>query len=92
LKLAVKQHQETNPHHLEFWGNIEKCPKFMLLSLCVTQKQDRLNSEQISVDGYEQMHLKKYGFKVNGKVNGKVYKKVMKYVNRITTKPFKKLK
>ena len=84
LKMAIHQHQNTNPHHIEYWGNIHKMPDVFLAEFCADSKA---RSEEFGTDLREWINdvaTKRWGFDKNDEV----YKKIMMFVDMLCDKPF----
>ena len=88
MKLAIHQHQTTNPHHPEFWsGGIKDMPDVYLAEFVCDIKA---RSEEFGTslrEWIDDQATKKWNFTSNDDV----YKKIMKYVNLICEKPFENI-
>lgn len=86
LKEAIFQHQNTNAHHPEFWGNINNMSDvFIAEFVCDTlARSQELASDYLNWLTNEA--TKKYNFTTKSQF----YKKALKYYNLIIDNPFKK--
>lgn len=88
LKVTIKNHQLTNPHHVQYWGSVHLMPDVYLAELVC--------------DLYARSHefgtnLREYidtDFKKNNKltVRSKIYLKIKFFVDLLLDKPFETLK
>lgn len=89
LKLAVRHHNTTNPHHPEYWGaGIKEMPDVYLAEFCCDIKA---RSEEFGTslrDWIDESATKKWDFTKNDDV----YEKIMEYVNLLCEKPFEEIK
>lgn len=85
LKLAVQQHNTTNPHHPEYWsGGIKDMPEVYIAEMVCDWKA---RSEEFGTslrDWIEETATKRFGFTKEDKV----YKQIMEYVNMLCQTPF----
>lgn len=88
LKLAIHQHQTTNPHHPEAWsGGIKDMPDVYLAEFVCDIKA---RSEEFGTslrDWIDEASTKKWNFSKDDEV----YEKIMRYVNLLCEKPFENL-
>ena len=85
LDLAVSQHNKTNPHHPEYWGNITEMPRVFLAEMACDWKA---RSEEFGTsirDWIDDGAAKRFGYKKNDRV----YKEIMYFVDLLCEKPFK---
>lgn len=88
LKLAIRHHQLTNKHHVEFWSNIENMPDVYLAELVCDTKA---RSEEFGTslrDYIETVALKKWKITKEHRV----YKRILEFVNMLCEKPFQEIK
>lgn len=88
LKIAIHQHNSTNPHHPEFWsGGIKDMPDVYLAEFCCDVKA---RSEEFGTnlrEWIDEVATKKWNFTKEDKV----YKQIMEYVNLLCPPPFESL-
>lgn len=84
LKMAIHQHNSTNPHHPEYWGNIKHMPS-VYLAECVADWKSRSEEFGTSLKEWIENDATKR-FKFTEK--DEVYFEIMKYVDIICQKPF----
>lgn len=88
LALAVKQHNTTNPHHPEFWGNIHDMPR-LFLAECVCDWKGRSNEFGTSLEEWINGEAaRRYGYTQNDEV----YNDIMYFFSLLCDKPFKKIR
>ncbi len=84
---ALKQHQESNPHHPEYWDHIENMPDLYLAEMVCDIKA---RSSEFGTDlraWIDQEALKKYNFKKTSET----YNKIMRYVDLLCGEVFQKI-
>lgn len=88
MKMAVHQHQITNPHHVEYWaGGIKDMPD---VYLCEMVCDIKARSEEFGTnlrEWIDNIGIKKWEISKEDKV----YKQLMKYVDMLCEKPFEDL-
>lgn len=88
MRMAIQQHQSTNPHHPEYWaGGIKEMPTVYLAEFCCDVKA---RSEEFGTDLRHWIEFdatKKYGFTSTDNV----YKNIMRFVELLCQKPFEDL-
>ena len=89
LKMAIHQHNTTNPHHPENWsGGIKDMPDVYLAEFVCDIKA---RSEEFGTSLREWIDddaTKKWNFTKSDEI----YEKIMKYVDMICEKPFEQIK
>ena len=87
LSLMIKHHQKTNPHHLEYWTDINDMPKIYVAEM-VADWTARAGEFGTSVwDWIKDRILPQY----NISKNGKIYKWIKEFLDLLLEKPFEKL-
>lgn len=87
LKLAVKQHQDSNPHHPEYWGGIEHMPRIYQAEM-VCDWYTRSNEMGSNLrDWIKKTAVERYKIPYQGKT----YKAIKEFVDLLIDKPFKKV-
>lgn len=88
LKVAIHQHNSSNKHHIEFWGNAEKMEDvFIAEMVCDTVTR----SQELAVnylDWLTKEAPKRYKFSKKGKF----LKKALYFYNLLIENPFKDIK
>ena len=88
LKLAHKQHVETNEHHPEFWGGITYMPRVYIAEM-VADWYSRSNEFGKDLRAWiKDIAMQKY----NMACGSKVYKNIKQFVDLLLDPPFKNLK
>jgi hypothetical protein len=88
LQLAIQEHQSTNPHHLEYWGDTEHIPRLHLAEL-VADTFSRSN--EFGKDYWD--YMKNTFFpEHNIKVNSRTYKIIKEFADLLVEKPFEPIK
>lgn len=85
LELAVSEHNTTNKHHPEAWGQIQQMDELSLMELtcdCVARAQEFGTGAR---EWFDNSATKKYGFKIGDEV----HTKIMLWVDIILDKPFR---
>lgn len=89
FKMAVYQHQRTNPHHPEYWsGGIRNMPDVYLAELASDWKA---RSEEFGTNLREWIDIhatRRWNFEKDDET----YKKIMRFVDMICEKPFEEVK
>ena len=83
--LAVNQHQQNNPHHSEYWSDINEMPTLYLAEMCADWKA---RANEFGTDLREWIKDKatdKYKFTTKGRV----YKDIMYFCNMLLEPLFK---
>jgi hypothetical protein len=84
MKLAIHQHNTTNPHHPEFWHGIKNMPRVYLAEFCCDVKS---RSEEFGTslkEWIDDSATKRWGFTKEDKV----YKEIMEFVDLLCDRPF----
>ena len=87
LKLAISNHNQTNPHHPEYWNGIEKMPKVYVAEMCCDWKS---RSEEFGTslrDWIDEKATKRWKFDSNSKI----YKEIIGFVDLLCEKPFEQI-
>jgi len=85
LKMAIYQHQKTNPHHVEYWsGGIEEMPDVYLAELVCDLKARSEEFGTALMDYIDSVGLKRWGITKDHNV----YKRIIKYVEFLCETPF----
>jgi hypothetical protein len=88
IRLAIQQHNTTNPHHPEFWNHISKMPE-VFLAECVCDWKSRSQEfgtdlrEWIDNEATKRFHFSK---------SDAVYKQIMELVDLLCEQPFEQIK
>lgn len=88
LKIAVHQHQKTNPHHPEYWNGVDSMPRIYLAEMVCDWFARSLEfgtsfREWVTGDAME-----KYGIKCNSIA----HKRIKEFVCLLVEEPFKIVK
>ena len=86
LELAVNHHNSTNPHHPEYWQQIDNMPDIFLAEMACDWKS---RSEEFGTSIYD-WALEEAPKRFNFKKSGEVYRKILKYLELLCDKPFEK--
>lgn len=84
LELAVREHQQTNEHHAEFWGGVAKMPE---LAVCEMVVDWYARSHEFGTDlrnWIENTAIPRWGIDKNGQQ----YKWIMRFVNMLLEDSF----
>lgn len=87
LKLAVAHHNRTNPHHPEYWENIQSMPRMYVAEMVADWKA---RSEEFGTslrDWIDEQACKRYKFSKDDRV----YKDIMEFVDLLCATPFKEV-
>jgi hypothetical protein len=85
MRVAIKHHNTTNPHHPEYWGTIDKMPQ-LYLAEAVCDWLARASEFGTSLqDWIEEGAAKRFDYELNSTV----HKDIMFYTNLLCDKPFK---
>ena len=87
LKIAVSQHNRTNPHHPEYWGGIELMPGLYIAEMVCDWKA-RSNEFGTSLQDWIQEEAPAKFHYTN---DCEIYRKVVYYSEMLCDKPFKAL-
>ena len=86
LKLAMRQHVETNAHHPEFWSGFENIPELFLAEL-VCDLYAR--SQEFGTDLREYVE-ESFAPRYQIDVKGRNYKRMKGFIENLLNKPFKR--
>lgn len=87
LKMAISNHNQTNPHHPEYWGEIERMPKVYIAEMVCDWKA---RSEEFGTslrDWIDETATKRWSFDTDSKT----YKEIMALVDLLCEKPFEQV-
>lgn len=85
LALAIEQHNQTNPHHPEYWGGIKNMPR-VYLAECVCDWKSRSGEFGSSLHEWiEQSAMARFNFTKSDQV----YTDIMYFVGLLCEKPFR---
>lgn len=87
LKMAVNHHRKTNPHHPEYWGEIQKMPRVYVAEMVCDWKS---RSEEFGAslkDYIDERATKNWNFAKDDKT----YKEIMYFVDLLCEKPFEQI-
>lgn len=85
LKMAIYQHQKTNPHHVEYWSNgIENMPDVFLAEMVCDLKSRSEEFGTALMDYIDNEGVKRWKITKDHST----YKKILKFVNLLCEKPF----
>lgn len=85
LKLAIRQHVKTNPHHPEYWGNIKDMPRIYVAEMVADWNA---RSMEFGTDLREWIKGKACD-KFDMTTNTKVYKQIKDFVDLLLDPAFK---
>lgn len=85
LKLAIRQHQSTNPHHPEYWGDINKMPEIYLAEMTC----DWLARAQVFGTDIRSWIKDKATVKYRLNTRSGCFKKITNYTNLLLESAFK---
>ena len=88
LKLAVNHHNQTNPHHPEYWGSIHHMPRVAVGEMVADWKSRSEEQASSLRDWIRDTATKRFGFTDKDPV----YTLIMSYVDLICEKPFTEIK
>lgn len=83
--LALRLHRQLNPHHVEFYENIDQMPDVFLAELVCDICARSAEMGEDTRDYLKDKFAKQY--KLN--INGKIYKKIKGFIDMLLEKPFK---
>jgi hypothetical protein len=85
LKIAISQHNRTNPHHPEYWGNIELMPKIYVAEMVCDWKARATEFGTSLQDWIDVGAAEKFGYKKDSEI----YRRIVYYAQMLCDKPFK---
>jgi len=88
LKLAVNHHNQTNPHHPEYWNGIHNMPKVAVAEMVCDWKARSEEFGSSLRDWIKDSATKRFGFTEKDPV----FLLIMSYVDMICEKPFTEIK
>lgn len=87
MKLAIQQHRAVNPHHVEYWGHIDRMPDLYLCELiCDISARGQESGTNIR-DWLNTVGIKSYDLDKDSKT----YKKLNYYLDILLDKPLEKI-
>jgi len=84
FQAAMKQHVMNNPHHPEYWGEIQGMPEIYLAEAVCDWKARSSEFGNDFRDWIKKSATKKFGFSVSSKV----YKSVKEFTDLLLDRPF----
>lgn len=87
LKMAIHHHQQTNPHHIEYWNSIVNMPDVYLAEMVCDLKARSEEFGTSLMDYIDNQGIKKW----NISKDSQVYKKIIRFVDLVCHTPFKEL-
>lgn len=87
LKLAINNHNHTNPHHPEYWGSIDKMPIVFVAEMACDWKSRAEEFGTSLRDWIDEKATKRWNFTKEDKI----YKEIMRFVDMLCEKPFEQL-
>lgn len=84
LELAIRQHNHTNKHHPEYWGDIKEMPKVYLAELVCDWAARSSEMGSSLMDWIEGEAMKRFGFTKDSEVYGRI----MHFVEILLDKKF----
>jgi len=89
LKMAIHQHQKTNPHHVEYWSNgISEMPDVYLAELVCDIKARSEEFGTSLMDYIDTKGIKRWKITKDDES----YKKIIRFVKLLCDQPFQEIK
>jgi len=88
LRVAVSNHNRTNPHHPEYWGGINEMPNLYVAEMVCDWKARSNEFGSSLQDWIDGGAAKKFGYTKDSAVYGSI----MRFVGILCDKPLKPLK
>ncbi len=85
LRVAISQHNRTNPHHPEYWGKIELMPGLYIAELVCDWKARSGEFGTSLQDWIEEGAATKFGYTKDSEI----FRKIIYYSEMLCDKPFK---
>lgn len=82
---AVQQHVTTNPHHPEYWGNINEMPRLFLSELVADWHARSSEQGTNLMEWVKERAVERFNFSTSGRV----YKEIKEFIGLLLEKPFK---
>lgn len=83
-KLASQHHNRTNPHHPEFWVNIDSMPRIYVAEMCCDWLA---RSNEFGTDIWE--YVKEQAIpRYKIAIKGEIYRWIKEFLNMLLEKPF----
>lgn len=86
LQLAIREHQQTNEHHVEYWGSIDKMPELAIAEMVVDWLARSQEFGTDLRDWIEETAIDRY--KIDRE--SLQYEQITRFVNLILEDPFSK--
>lgn len=87
LKLSIRQHQLSNDHHPEFWGDIHEMSDIAICEMVI----DWYARSQEFGTSFREWIDEEAGIRYKFSKESIVYKKIMEYVDMLVGEPFTKV-
>jgi hypothetical protein len=87
MKMAVNHHRKINPHHPEYWGEIQKMPRVYVAEMVCDWKARSEEFGSSLKDYIDEVATKRWNFSKDDKT----YKEIMVFVDLLCEKPFENL-
>jgi Family of unknown function (DUF5662) len=88
MKMAIQQHNTTNLHHAEAWGQIKNMPDVYLAELVCDIKARSEEFGTSLMDYINNTGIKRWGIEKDDET----YKKIIGFVDLLCEQPFKEIK
>ena len=87
LKMAVNHHRMINPHHPEYWGEIQKMPRVYIAEMVCDWKARSEEFGSSLKDYIDTFATKRWNFVKDDKI----HKEIMLFVDLLCQKPFEQI-
>ena len=87
MKMAVSHHRKINPHHPEYWGDIQKMPRVYIAEMVCDWKARSEEFGSSLKDYINEYATKRWNFAVDDRT----YKEIMGFVDLLCDKPFEQI-
>jgi hypothetical protein len=87
MKMAVNHHRKINPHHPEYWGEIQKMPRVYIAEMVCDWKARSEEFGSSLKDYIDELATKRWGFVKDDKT----YKEIISFVDLLCEKPFEQI-
>ena len=87
MKMAVNHHRKVNPHHPEYWGEIQKMPRVYFAEMVCDWKARSEEFGSSLKDYINEFATKRWEFSKDDKT----YKEIMLFVDLLCEKPFEQI-
>lgn len=85
FSMALKQHNNSNPHHPEYWDHINNMPKIYIAEMVCDWWARSTEFGSDLLEWIKESATKRYDFKLQGKT----YKEIKYFVTLLLSDPFK---